>query len=90
MAWLRAQTRASWGPELRRSEWVQDAAGKAVRYRESTARTKFDSEYRILPEKQCGTERVPSERLARPIHQACTRIPVQPAVQVLASSRAHL
>ena len=48
-----------------------------MRYRESTARTKFDSEYRILPEKQCGTERVPSERLARPISQACTRVAVQ-------------
>ena len=59
-----------------------------MRYRESTARTKFDSEYRILPEKQCGTERVSSERLARPISQACTRIAVQSAVQVLASSRA--
>ena len=45
-----------------------------MRYRESTARTKFDSEYRILPEKQCGSERVPPERLARPISQACTRI----------------
>ena len=75
---------------LRSSKWVQDTAGKALRYRESTARTKFDSEYRIPPEKQCGTERVPSERLARPISQACTRIAVQPAVQVLASSRAPL
>ena len=87
---LRARTRASWGPVLRSSKWVQDTAGKAVRYRESTARSKFDSEYTILPEKQCGTERVPSERLARPISQACTRIAVQPAVQVLASSRAPL
>ena len=87
---LRARTRASWGPVLRSSKWVQDTAGKAVRYRESTARTKFDSEYSILLEKQCGAERVPSERLARPISQACTRIAVQPAVQVLASSRAPL
>ena len=40
--------------------------------------------------KSSGIERVPSERLARPLSQACTRIAVQPAVQVLASSRAHL
>ena len=71
---LRARTRASWGPVLRSSKRVQDTVGKAVRYRESTARTKFDSEYRILPEKQCDTERVPPERLARSISQACTRI----------------
>ena len=45
---------------------------------------------RVLPEKQCGTERVPPERLARPIFQACTRIAVQPAVQVLVSLRVHL
>ena len=45
---------------------------------------------RVLPEKHCGTERVPSERLARPIFQACTRIAVQPAAQVLVSLRVHL
>ena len=45
---------------------------------------------RVLPEKQCGTGRVPPERLARPISQACTRIAVQPEVQVLVSWRAHL
>ena len=54
-----------------------------MRYRESTARTKFDSEYSILPEKQCGTERVPSERLARRTSQACTRIAGQPEASVL-------
>ena len=45
---------------------------------------------KVLPEKQCGTERVMPERLARPISQACTRIAWQPAVPVLVSSRAHL
>ena len=29
---------------------------------------------KVLPEKQCGTERVLPERLARPISKACTRI----------------
>ena len=80
---LRARTRASWGPVLRSSKRVQDTVGKAVRYRESTARTKFDSEYRILPEKQCDTERVPPERLARSISQACTRIACDPGARVL-------
>ena len=43
---------------------------------------------KVLPEKQCGTERVLPERLARPIYQACTRIAWQPAVAVLVSWRA--
>ena len=43
---------------------------------------------RVLPEKQCSTVRVPPERLARPISQACTRIAVQPEVLVLVSLRA--
>ena len=38
---------------------------------------------RVLPEKQCGTERVLPERLARPISQACTRIAWQPEASVL-------
>ena len=38
---------------------------------------------RVLPEKQCGTERVLPERPARPISQACTRIAWQPEVPVL-------
>ena len=45
---------------------------------------------RVLPEKQCGTERVLPERLARPISQACTRIAWQPEASVLVPSRAHL
>ena len=44
----------------------------------------------IFKKKQCGTGRVSPEHLARPICQACTRIAVQPEVQVLVSSRAHL
>ena len=43
---------------------------------------------RVLPEKQCGTEKEPPERLARPISQARTEIAVQPEASVLVSSRA--
>ena len=41
---------------------------------------KYDqySTKRILPQKQCGIERVLPDGLARPISQACTRIAVQP------------
>ena len=45
---------------------------------------------KVLPEKQCGTERVLPERPARPISQACTRIASQPAVPVLVPWQAHL
>ena len=38
---------------------------------------------KVLPEKQCGTERVLPDRPARPISQACTRIAWQPEVPVL-------
>ena len=43
---------------------------------------------RVLPEKQCGTERVLPERLARPISQACTRTAWQPEASVLVPWRA--
>ena len=44
---------------------------------------------KVLPEKQCGTERVLLERLARPTSQACTRIAWQPPVPGPRPRRAH-
>ena len=44
-AWHCARTGSLWGPVLRSSKWVQDTAGKAVRYKESTTRTSGETNF---------------------------------------------